>query len=51
MLAFSESLAAQLEPHGVRVQAVLPGMTRTEIWAKGGHDLDALPQHMITSER
>jgi uncharacterized protein len=47
VLAFSESLAAQLEPHGVRVQAVLPGMTRTEIWANGGHDLNALPQHMI----
>lgn len=47
VLAFSEALAAQLEPHGVRVQAVLLGMTRTEIWAKGGHDLDALPQHMI----
>jgi short-subunit dehydrogenase len=47
VLAFSESLAAQLEPHGVRVQAVLPGMTRTEICAKGGHDLTALPQHMI----
>lgn len=47
VLAFSESLAAQLEPCGVRVQAVLPGMTRTEIWAKGGHDLAALPQHMI----
>jgi len=47
VLAFSESLAAQLEPHGVRIQAVLPGMTRTEIWTKGGHDLTALPQHMI----
>ena len=47
VLAFSEALAAQLEPRGVRVQAVLPGMTRTEIWAKGGHDLDAIPLHMI----
>ncbi|MBO1908490.1 SDR family oxidoreductase [Microvirga sp. 3-52] len=46
VLAFSESQAAQLEPHGVRVQTVLPGMTRTEIWAKGGHDLTAMPQDM-----
>jgi short-subunit dehydrogenase len=27
VLAFSESLAAQLEPHAARVQAVLSGMT------------------------
>lgn len=32
VLAFSESLAAELQPKGVRVQVVLPGITRTPIW-------------------
>lgn len=32
VLAFSEALAAELGPTGVRVQAVLPGITRTAIW-------------------
>ena len=32
VLAFSEALQAELGPKGVRVQAVLPGITRTAIW-------------------
>ena len=32
VLAFSEALQAELGPSGVRVQAVLPGITRTAIW-------------------
>jgi short-subunit dehydrogenase len=32
VLAFSEALQAELGPRGVRVQAVLPGITRTAIW-------------------
>jgi short-subunit dehydrogenase len=32
VLAFSEGLAAELGPKGVRIQAVLPGITRTAIW-------------------
>lgn len=32
VLAFTEALQAQLSPSGVRVQAVLPGITRTAIW-------------------
>lgn len=31
----------------MRVQAVLPGVTRTELWEKGGLDLDALPQDIV----
>jgi short-subunit dehydrogenase len=47
ILNFSQSLAADLEPRGVRVQAVLPGATRTEIWERAGTDVDALPADMV----
>lgn len=47
VLAFSQALAAQLADKGVRVQAVLPGATRTEIWAKSGVDVDSLPAGMV----
>jgi hypothetical protein len=32
---------------GVRVQAVLPGATRTEIWERSGKDVDALMPGMV----
>lgn len=47
VLAFSEGLDSELAPHCVRVQAVLPGATRTELWAKGGIDIDTLPQEVV----
>ena len=47
LLNLSLSLAAQVEAHGVRVQAVLPGATRTEIWARSGKDIDAFPAEMV----
>lgn len=47
VLAFSQALAAQLQPKGVRVQAVLPGITRTPIWDKAGADVDAFPAEMV----
>ncbi|MDB5703496.1 MAG: AraC family transcriptional regulator [Sphingomonas bacterium] len=43
VLNLSISLARQLEPLGVRVQAVLPGATRTEIWERSGKDVDSFP--------
>ena len=36
VLAFSQSLQHELAAKGVRVQAVLPGATATEFWARGG---------------
>lgn len=42
ILNLSLSLAVQLKDAGVRVQAVLPGPTRTEIWSRSGQDVDAL---------
>ncbi len=47
ILTLSQSMAATLEPQGVRVQAVLPGATRTEIWERSGMDVNAVPAEMI----
>ena len=47
VLNLSQSLAAVLEPKAVRVQAVLPGATRTEIWARSGKDVDAFPPEFV----
>ena len=41
------SLAAALKDKGVYVQAVLPGATRTEIWARSGKDVDSFPPEMV----
>jgi hypothetical protein len=47
VLNYSQALDAELKPHGVRVQAVLPGATRTEIWERAGRSLDSLPAEML----
>ena len=47
ILNLSLSLHAELQGNGIRIQAVLPGATRTEIWGKGGVDVDTLPADMV----
>lgn len=47
VLTFSQGLRAELAPRGVTVQAVLPGITRTEIWERSGRDLGAIPTDMV----
>lgn len=47
VLNLSKSLQAELSRHGVRVQAVLPGATRTEIWDRAGTPIAHLPQEML----
>lgn len=47
MVTFTQGLAVELKPHGVKVQAVLPGATRTEIWERAGKSIDALPPEMV----
>lgn len=47
VLAFTQSLRAELAPRGVTVQAVLPGATRTPIWEAAGVDIDTLPAAML----
>lgn len=45
VLAFSEALNAELGPRGVRVQAVLPGVTKTDIWEEEA--LKTIPAEMV----
>jgi len=41
VLAFSQSLQHELPEKGIRIQAVLPGATRTPLWNHAGVDIDA----------
>ena len=43
----SLALNHELGPKGVRVQVVLPGATRTEIWEKAGKDVDKFPPGFV----
>ena len=47
VLAFTETLRKEVTDAGVRVQAVLPGATRTEIWERAGLDLAKLPASTV----
>ncbi|MCA1326517.1 SDR family NAD(P)-dependent oxidoreductase [Herbaspirillum sp. alder98] len=47
VLNLSQSMQQELAPRGVRVQAVLPGATRTEIWDRAGGSVDDLPAEML----
>ncbi|KAF7598857.1 MAG: SDR family oxidoreductase [Candidatus Dactylopiibacterium carminicum] len=47
LLNLSQSMDAELRPAGVHVQAVLPGVTRTEIWERSGQAVENLPASMI----
>lgn len=47
VLALTQTLNAELAESGVRVQAVLPGATRTEIWQRSGLDVAAFPPEMV----
>jgi short-subunit dehydrogenase len=47
LLNLTLKLALDLKDTGVRVQAVLPGATRTEIWDHAGKDIDAILPGMV----
>jgi short-subunit dehydrogenase len=47
LLALSQSLQAEFRGGGLRVQAVLPGATRTEIWGRAGVDTDHMDPAML----
>jgi short-subunit dehydrogenase len=50
VLFLSQGLNLELGPKGVYVQAVLPSVTRTEIWERSGRDVNDLPAAMATGE-
>lgn len=47
VLSLTQTLHGEVGKLGVQVQAVLPGVTRTEIWERSGMDESALPAEMI----
>jgi short-subunit dehydrogenase len=47
VLTYTQSLLKEVGDRGVRVQAVLPGVVRTEIWQRSGGDINAIPAHMV----
>ncbi|MCW5625747.1 MAG: SDR family oxidoreductase [Burkholderiales bacterium] len=47
VLNYSQSLQHELRDTAVRVQAVLPGATRTEIWERSGIDVSNFPAEML----
>ena len=47
VLSLTQSLNAELDGTGVKVQAVLPGVTRTEIWERSGIDASQIPDDMV----
>jgi short-subunit dehydrogenase len=47
VLSFSQSLHHELADKGIRVQAVLPGATRTPLWALAGIDVDTALQGRV----
>src|SRR5260370_10216491 len=47
VLAFSHSLQHELAPKGIRLQAVLPGVTPTHLWDSGGLPVHNLPSELV----
>jgi short-subunit dehydrogenase len=43
----TQGLRVQFGDSAVRLQAVLPGATRTEIWERSGQDVDAMDPNMV----
>jgi len=49
VLAFSQSLENELAEKGIRIQAVLPGATATNLWDNAGFPVSNLPKEIVMS--
>jgi short-subunit dehydrogenase len=49
VLNFTQSLQNEFKDSPIRIQAVLPGLTRTEFFDRAGLDLTSYPQEMVMS--
>ncbi|MFK8251361.1 SDR family NAD(P)-dependent oxidoreductase [Ancylobacter terrae] len=49
VLNFTQSLQNEFAQSGIRIQAVLPGLTRTEFFGRVGRSVDDLPPDMVMS--
>lgn len=47
VLSLTRNMQRELAGHNVRVQALLPGLTRTEIFQRTGRSVDDLPAEMV----
>jgi short-subunit dehydrogenase len=47
VFAFSQSLQHELSDKGVRIQAVLPGATATDLWSLAGMPVENLPKEIV----
>lgn len=47
VLSLTQTLQGELKDKGVQVQAVLPGVTRTEIWERSGLDVTHIDPQMV----
>jgi short-subunit dehydrogenase len=47
VLYLTQGLRVQFANSAVRLQAVLPGATRTEIWERSGSDIEAMDPNMV----
>ncbi|MNP59895.1 short chain dehydrogenase [compost metagenome] len=47
VLSLTQTLHSELRDKGVQVQAVLPGVTRTEIWERSGLDVAHIDPRMV----
>lgn len=47
LINLSRNIAARVRDKGIRVQVVLPGATRTEIWERSGKNVDDFPAEMV----
>lgn len=47
VLALTQALSEELAGSGIRLQAVLPGATRTEIWDRSGRGIENVPDEIL----